>query len=1021
MANQLVISSGAKVRNLDGVLTGTSGIVNSVPLGAANGVATLDSGGKVPVSQLPSSVVTYLGTWDAATNTPTLVNGTGDAGDMYICNVAGTVNFGAGPVTFAVGDWVLYGSGTWQKSNGQNGTVTSVGVSRDGDALSITGSPITTAGTINIGFTGSNGQYINGEGDLVTFPSLTGFVPYTGATSNVDLGSNDLIAYAVNANILEASLYGTASSPLILKTGTSGFVSGLEAISLISSPSSANTLSIISNVSSVTKTAQIGLGSLSATRTYTLPDASGTLALTSDLSDYVPYTGATADVDLGTYALNAGPITSEFGVAFKIGVLGILYQIGYSTISTLEGTVSIGQAISSGNTKAFTFDFSSWATNTTRTFTLPDLSGTLALLEGSQTFSGVKKFDSGLLLKEGIFTSADGYTAICGEADGLNIITRVGASAYNNSVLFTNATSNTFTFPNASGTLALTSDLSGYVPYTGATANLNMGGYGIISNGIIIEGTVNGAAVNLKQNSTTQLTGAGYNSIGAKDANTLYLYYGGATSSDWKSVSLKTTNIPNTTGRVYEFPNADGTIALTSDIPSLTGYVPYTGATANVNLGTYGLTAGVGAFSSSGGSGTFTIDHSSGSGVALTITKGGNGEGLVINKTSGSGNALSVTGSTSVGALSGTSATFSGNVSINANSARLTVSESGGAEVRVTAGGSSGFIGTYSNHSLTFLTNSTNALTIASTGDATFSGSTLTLGTSGTLPTIKAGGANTDLQIEAVGSGGYLNLVTNGTSRIFIAAAGNVGIGTSSPTLAKVVIEKAGSVFPGLCINNTTSDEATIRFKSTHDANSDYKIGASIQIGSAFEIYSIAAAVTRMAITSGGNVLVNTTTQKYSTKLEVVSVGDAISSRCDNGGAAVICNPATTGSNSAFFQVGTTSAGYIGHPTSSTTLYATAPSDLRLKYNIEKWDENVLESFKNIKPKTFSNIADNDESIRYKGYIAQEMIDKFPEAYPIDKDGFYNYNPSGMVVYLTKAIQEQQVQIEELKQLIKNK
>ncbi len=73
--------------------------------------------------------------------------------------------------------------------------------------------------------------------------------------------------------------------------------------------------------------------------------------------------------------------------------------------------------------------------------------------------------------------------------------------------------------------------------------------------------------------------------------------------------------------------------------------------------------------------------------------------------------------------LSGTSATFSGNVSINANSARLTVSESGGAEVRVTAGGSSGFIGTYSNHSLTFLTNSTNALTIASTGAATFSSS----------------------------------------------------------------------------------------------------------------------------------------------------------------------------------------------------------------------------------------------------------------------------------------------------------
>ena len=172
MSNQIQLTGGAKVRSLEGVITGTSGVLSSVPLGAANGVATLDSGGKVPVSQLPSSVVTYLGTWNAATNTPTLANGTGDAGDMYICNVAGTVNFGAGPITFAVGDWVLYGSGTWQKSNGQNGTVTSVAASITGDAIGITGSPITTAGTLALAFAGTSGQYINGAGNLVTFPTI---------------------------------------------------------------------------------------------------------------------------------------------------------------------------------------------------------------------------------------------------------------------------------------------------------------------------------------------------------------------------------------------------------------------------------------------------------------------------------------------------------------------------------------------------------------------------------------------------------------------------------------------------------------------------------------------------------------------------------------------------------------------------------------------------------------------------------------------------------------------------------
>lgn len=39
---------------------------------AANGVATLDAGGKVPAAQLPNSLMEYLGTWDASTNTPTI-------------------------------------------------------------------------------------------------------------------------------------------------------------------------------------------------------------------------------------------------------------------------------------------------------------------------------------------------------------------------------------------------------------------------------------------------------------------------------------------------------------------------------------------------------------------------------------------------------------------------------------------------------------------------------------------------------------------------------------------------------------------------------------------------------------------------------------------------------------------------------------------------------------------------------------------------------------------------------------
>jgi hypothetical protein len=206
--------------------------------GNANGYASLDSGGKVPISQLPSSIMEYKGTWNAATNTPTLANGTGDTGDVYICNVAGTVNFGAGPLTFAVGDYVIYSGSIWQRSSGAVGTVTSVALTVGGDAISVSGSPVTTSGTLALAFSGTTSQYIRGNGTLATFPSLTGFVPYTGATANVDLGTHTLLAK--NLVINHSSGSGVAAS---ITKGGSG-----EALTVVKSSGSGNAASITGGV-----------------------------------------------------------------------------------------------------------------------------------------------------------------------------------------------------------------------------------------------------------------------------------------------------------------------------------------------------------------------------------------------------------------------------------------------------------------------------------------------------------------------------------------------------------------------------------------------------------------------------------------------------------------------------------------------------------------------------------------------------------------------------------------------------
>jgi hypothetical protein len=83
--------------------------------GQPNGVATLDASGKVPTSQLPVGDVTYKGNWNATTNTPTLADGVGDAGDLYICDVAGTQNLGGGDVAYSVGDWLIYDGAVWDR------------------------------------------------------------------------------------------------------------------------------------------------------------------------------------------------------------------------------------------------------------------------------------------------------------------------------------------------------------------------------------------------------------------------------------------------------------------------------------------------------------------------------------------------------------------------------------------------------------------------------------------------------------------------------------------------------------------------------------------------------------------------------------------------------------------------------------------------------------------------------------------------------------------------------------------
>jgi hypothetical protein len=188
-----------------------------------------------------------------------------------------------------------------------------------------------------------------------------------------------------------------------------------------------------------------------------------------------------------------------------------------------------------------------------------------------------------------------------------------------------------------------------YVPYTGATTNVNLGAKSLTTNKVLTD------TLGAKSSMGIHLHGTGGTGImvGAGGGGTItFDDYPTTTTGD----SVLSTNssggllrynlkgklanywLKTDTGRAATNIVTGGALnkvrdSLAALIPSLSGYVPYTGATTDVDLGTHAISARTG-----------VINKPSGSGTALSVTKGGSGEALTVTKSSGSGNAMSVSG-----------------------------------------------------------------------------------------------------------------------------------------------------------------------------------------------------------------------------------------------------------------------------------------------------------------------------------------------------------------------------------------
>lgn len=176
--------------------------------GSASGYAPLDGGSKVPLANLPDSVKSgseYKGAWNASTNSPSLVDGTGTNGDYYRVSVAGTQDLGSGSKIYAIGDLIVYDGTTiiWDKIDG-DGSVASVNgktgtVVIDADDIS----DAATTNKFNVTHTGEviGSNALTVDKTLITNKTLTA----------VDITDRLLLTDTSNSNILiQASVQNVA-------------------------------------------------------------------------------------------------------------------------------------------------------------------------------------------------------------------------------------------------------------------------------------------------------------------------------------------------------------------------------------------------------------------------------------------------------------------------------------------------------------------------------------------------------------------------------------------------------------------------------------------------------------------------------------------------------------------------------------------------------------------------------------------------------------------------------------------